>query len=276
MVNFVQPVEVERDFSLSAAALFAELEYLALCAIASACPQSWFALLAIDSSLNPELQDSPSASSATRPSLDEVPIKTWDPASGVERFVLSRAHVQGAAIPPLGHGHGLSTRSVAWINGELRRTLLGSTSKRTQEDDEAEEDLPPQWAAIDRQPRFVDQQGSFIGQALRADACLASGKQDAQGWLQRSGGMLTLPRVPTLHTCIDSDGYAEIDIAQSLVKASSAGNLPAVKRLWRRLASCAAGGATRSAGRGGPDYRAHAQDRAGAVGQRRRRAGPGP
>ena len=246
------------DVTASTAALFAELEYLALCAIASACPQSWFALLGIDASLNPELQDAtpPSALIASRPPLAAVPIPKWAENDGVERFVLTRAHVQGAAIPPLGHGHGLSTRSVAWINGELRRTLLGSTSKRTQEDDEAEEDLPPQWATIDRESRFVHQRGTFNGKAIRTEVLLASGKQDAQAWAQRAhrhfGGnesgnsnrLVALPRVPTLHRAMDSDGYAEIEIAQALVKAASAGKLGAAKRLWRRLASCAAGGAT--------------------------------
>ena len=142
------------DVAASTAALFAELEYLALCAIASACPQSWFALLGIDASLNPELQDAtpPSALIASRTPLAAVPISTWEEKNdGVERFVLTRAHVQvrctfvcssfllcslllfapllfcfahlffsihivqGAAIPPLGHGHGLSTRRCAFL-----------------------------------------------------------------------------------------------------------------------------------------------------------------
>ena len=101
------------------------------------------------------------------------------------------------------------------------------------------------------------QHGTFNGQAIRTEALLASGKQDAQAWTQRarrrfsgnengngnSNRLVALPRVPTLHRAMDSDGYAEIDIAQTLVKAASAGRLGAVKRLWRRLASCAAGGA---------------------------------
>ena len=117
--------------------------------------------------------------------------------------------------------------------------------------------MPPQWSTIDREPRFVYQHGTFNGQAIRTEALLASGKQDAQVWTQRarrrfsgnengngnSNRLVALPRVPTLHRAMDSDGYAEIDIAQTLVKAASAGRLGAVKRLWRRLASCAAGGA---------------------------------